>query len=86
VKVVGGSSMVLTLSDNSSVTYSSDGGQLRRAAGGGFNVLARNIAGVNFSVSGRLITMDISSAPPGRDSVSQNGVYRVLMRPAELIP
>ena len=77
----GGSGLALTLSDNSSVTYSLSGTELRRNAGGAYIILARNITGLNFAVSNRVITMSLTSAPQGRYSVSENGTYQVNLRP-----
>ncbi len=79
----GGSGLALTLSDNSSVTYSLAGTELRRSAGGDNMILARNITSSSFSVSGRVITMSLTSSPEGRDNVSENGTYRVFLRPSE---
>lgn len=79
----GGSGLTLTLSDNSTVTYSLTGTELRRNGGGDYMVLAYNVAAVNFSVNNRLLTMSLISAPSGRFDVSENGTYRVYLRPAE---
>ena len=78
----GGSGLALTLSDNSTVTYTLTGTELRRNAGGAYMVLARNIASINFSINNRVITMSLTSSPPGRYNVSQNGTYQVNLRPA----
>lgn len=77
----GGSGLSLTLSDNSTVTYSLTGTELRRTAGGVNTILARNIASLNFSVANRVITMSLTSTPEGRDNVSENGTYQVYLRP-----
>jgi hypothetical protein len=79
----GGSALALTLSDNSTVTYTLTGMELRRNAGGAHMVLAYNTAAVSFSVSNRVITMSLISAPEGRFGVSENGTYKVYLRPAE---
>jgi prepilin-type N-terminal cleavage/methylation domain-containing protein len=79
----GGSGLALTLTDNSSVTYSLAGTELRRSAGGDIMVLARNITSLDFSISGRVITASLTSSPEGRDNVSENGTYRVYLRPSE---
>jgi prepilin-type N-terminal cleavage/methylation domain-containing protein len=79
----GGSSLALTLSDNSSVTYSLSGTELRRSAGGDSIILARNITNLDFSVGSRVITMSLTSSPEGRYDVSANGTYRVYLRPSE---
>ena len=82
VNATGGSQLVLTLSDNSTVTYSLVGTDLLRSSGGLPMTLARNISVVSFSVSGRVITMNLTSAPVARDDVSLNGTYMVYLRPA----
>ena len=79
----GGSTLALTLSDNTTVTYSLSGAELRRTTGGTPMTLARNISSASFSVTDRLITMQLTAAPPGRDSVSENGSYQVWLRPSE---
>jgi YD repeat-containing protein len=79
----GGSGLALTLADNSTVTYTLTGTELRRNAGGAHMVLAYNAAAVSFSVSNRVITMSLVSVPTGRFGVSENGTYKVYLRPAE---
>jgi len=75
--------LVLTLSDDSSVTYTVVGTELHRTAGGSNMTLAQNITGANFSVENRTITMTITSSPTGRWDVSENGTYKVYLRPTE---
>jgi prepilin-type N-terminal cleavage/methylation domain-containing protein len=82
VAASGSSGLSLTLSDNSTVTYSLNGTELRRTAGGNIMTLARNIASLNFSVSSRVITMSLTSSPSGQTDVSANGTYQVYLRPA----
>jgi prepilin-type N-terminal cleavage/methylation domain-containing protein len=77
----GGSQLVLTLTDNSTVTYSLVGTELRRTAGGPQITLARNISSANFSFNNRVATMNLTSTPVGRDNVSENGTYMVYLRP-----
>jgi len=79
----GGNQLILTLSDNSTISYSLVGTELRRASGGPQMTLARNISSANFSINNRIITMSLTSSPAGRDNVSQNGTYMVSLRPAE---
>ncbi len=82
---VGGSQMVLTLTDNSTVTYRLvDTDDLQRIAAGQQIVLARNISRAVFSVNGSLATMTLISAPPGRNNVSENGTYMIYLRPVEV--
>jgi prepilin-type N-terminal cleavage/methylation domain-containing protein len=80
----GGSGLTLTLSDNSSVTYSLVSTELRRTAGGAQMTLARNITSASFSVANRTITMQLTSAPQGRHNVSEDGTYKVYLRPSEV--
>jgi len=79
----GGSGLVLTLPNRPSVTYSLVGTELRRTAGSAPMTLARNITGASFSVAGRLVTMTLTSAPPGRWAVSEPGTYMVCLRAEE---
>lgn len=78
----GGSGLALTLSDNSTVTYSLTGTELRRTASSAYMVLARNVVSISFSISNRVITMSLTSSPSGRYAVSENGTYQVNLRPA----
>ena len=79
----GGDELVLTLSDNSSVTYVLVGTELRRTAGGSSITLARNITSADFAVENRIITMTVTSSPEGRWDVSEDGAYKVYLRPTE---
>jgi len=80
----GGSQMVLTLTDNSTVTYALVDTNLQRTAAGQQIILARNISSAGFSVNNRLATMSLTSAPPGRNNVSENGTYMIYLRPIEV--
>jgi prepilin-type N-terminal cleavage/methylation domain-containing protein len=82
VNATGGSQLVLTLSDNSTVTYSLSDTDLLRSSGGPQITLARNISSVTFTVNNRVITMNLTSAPVARDDVSASGTYMVYLRPA----
>jgi prepilin-type N-terminal cleavage/methylation domain-containing protein len=77
----GGSGLVLTLPDDSSISYTLAGTDLVRSAGTAERTLAKNITNVNFSVVNRCITMDITSSPAGRWGVSENETYKVHLRP-----
>jgi prepilin-type N-terminal cleavage/methylation domain-containing protein len=77
----GGASLSLSIPSAPGVTYTLVGTNLRRYDGTSTIVMAKNISSASFSVSGRVITMTITSAPPGRDQVSQQGTYSVAMRP-----
>ena len=76
----GGGGLVLSLPDGSSITYSLAGSELRRVAGGSEMTVARNVSAASFAVEGRLITMNITSTPPGRWDVSEPGTYQVYLR------
>jgi type II secretory pathway pseudopilin PulG len=78
----GGNSLMLTLTDNSTVTYGLTDTTLQRTVTGGQMVLAKNISEVTFTISDRVITMSLTSSPEGRDSISKNGVYKVYLRPS----
>jgi len=82
VNATGGSQLALTLSDNSTVTYALTGTSLLRSSGGQQMTLARNISAVSFTINGRVITMNLTSAPVAREDVSQTGTYMVYLRPA----
>ena len=82
INATGGSQLVLTLADNSTVSYSLSGTNLLRSSIGSQMTLARNISNASFSVSGRVITINLTSSPVARDAVSQNGTYMVFLRPA----
>jgi prepilin-type N-terminal cleavage/methylation domain-containing protein len=79
----GGSGLALTMADNSSITYTLSGTEMLRTASGYQMTLARNIAVALFSINARVVTMSLTSSPPGRYGVSENGTYRVYLRPAE---
>ncbi len=79
----GGNELVLTLTDNSSITYTVNGTALHRTAGGSQMTLAQNITSANFSIENRFITMTITSTPQGRWNVSEQGIYKVYLRPTE---
>ena len=79
----GGNQLMLTLADNSSISYVVDGTELNRITGSSNRTLAKNITSANFSVLNRVITMNITSAPDGRWSVSENGTYMVCLRPVQ---
>jgi type II secretory pathway pseudopilin PulG len=81
VNAAAGPGLTLTLSDNSSVSYSLAGTELRRTASGAAMTLARNITSADFSFGGRIVTMSLVAAPAGRDGVSENATYQVCLRP-----
>lgn len=77
----GGSGLTLTLPDSSSVSYVLDGNALHRVSGSSDRTIARQISSASFSVEWRLITMNITAAPDSRWDISENGTYRISMRP-----
>ena len=79
----GGNQLILTMADDSSISYVLEGTEFHRIAGTSNRTLANNITGANFSVSNRLITMDITSSPASRWSVSENATYKVYLRPVQ---
>jgi prepilin-type N-terminal cleavage/methylation domain-containing protein len=82
----GGSGLMLTLSaDDSPVNYTLEGTTLYRIAGSSNITLAQNITSAAFSIKGRTVTMTITSSPQGRWGVSDNGTYRVYLRPAKTL-
>jgi len=81
-----GDGLALTMPDDSpitSITYEVEDTQLLRTADGSQMVLAQNISGIAFSVEDRLITMTITSSPQGWANISEEGTYKVYLRPAE---
>jgi len=80
---IGGNELVLTLPNDSSITYSVVDSELRRTAGGSQMTLARNISALSFSIENRIITMTVTSSPEGRPNVSEQRTYKVCLRPTE---
>jgi|WetSurMetagenome_2_1015567.scaffolds.fasta_scaffold698332_1 prepilin-type N-terminal cleavage/methylation domain-containing protein len=79
----GGSSLTLTMPDDAEVVYSCSGTTLYRHYGDDAQTIARNITNLKFTVSGRSITIEVTSAPENRWNVSENRTYQVAMRPAQ---
>lgn len=79
----GGNELVLTMPDSSTIGYTVVGTDLYRATSTSNRTLAQNITSANFSVQNRIITMDITSSPEGRWSVSEDGTYKICLRPSE---
>jgi prepilin-type N-terminal cleavage/methylation domain-containing protein len=76
----GGSSLVLTMPDASTITYTLSSNNLTRSKGGINTLLARDISYLNFTVNGRYVTMNIISSPEGRWDVSENKTYQICLR------
>jgi len=82
----GGNELVLTLPDDSKITYALAVGttELRRTDESGAELtVARNITDINFSIENRIITMTITSSPQGRPQVNEEIEYKVCLRPTE---
>ncbi len=77
----GGSGLTLTIQDDSTVSYTLDDDELHRIDSGTDRMISSGIKSVNFSVSGRLITMTITAEQDGRGHISENGTYQIFMRP-----
>jgi prepilin-type N-terminal cleavage/methylation domain-containing protein len=77
----GGSSLVLTMPDDSTISYTLNNNELIRTIGSDNWTLARNISYLNFTVDGRHVTMDITSSPEGRWGISENKNYQICLRP-----
>jgi prepilin-type N-terminal cleavage/methylation domain-containing protein len=79
----GGNELVLTLPDDSSITYAVVDTELRRTAGDSQMTLARNISDLSFSIEGRVITVTVTSSPEGRPNINEQRTYKVCLRPTE---
>jgi hypothetical protein len=79
----GGPTLTLAMADDTSITYTLAGTEMRRVVDGSQMTLARNITSASFSIEDRVVTMSLKSSPPGRYGVSENGTYRVYLRPTE---
>jgi prepilin-type N-terminal cleavage/methylation domain-containing protein len=77
----GGSGLTLTMPDDSTVSYTLAGDELHRIDNDTDRTISTGIKNVNFSVSGRLITMTITAEQDGRGDISENGTYQIFMRP-----
>jgi prepilin-type N-terminal cleavage/methylation domain-containing protein len=75
--------LVLTMPDDSSISYTLAGTDLVRSTGTANRTLAKSISSIYFSVQKRYVTMDITSSPAGRWGVSENETYKVYLRPTE---
>ena len=79
----GGNELILTLPDDSSITYTVVDTELRRTAGDLQMTLARNISDISFSIEGRVITVTVTSSPEGRPNINEQRTYKVCLRPTE---
>jgi len=77
----GGSSLILTLPSEATISYTLSGTDLYRSYGGASRTIARNVASANFTVISRVIYMTIVTVPDSRWNISENYTYRAYMRP-----
>jgi prepilin-type N-terminal cleavage/methylation domain-containing protein len=77
----GGSGLILTKPDDSTVRYILDGDELRRIDSDSNQVISRGIYSVSFTVDGRLITVNITAEPDSRWNTSESGTFQIYMRP-----
>jgi prepilin-type N-terminal cleavage/methylation domain-containing protein len=77
----GGSSLNITLPDDSNILYNLSGGSLSRTYKGVNKKIAEDISSVNFTIQGHLITMSIIAVPDSRWAMSENQTYQIYMRP-----
>jgi hypothetical protein len=78
---VGGSTLTLTMVDSSVITYSRSGDTLIRNIDDGDQIVDTNVSSVSFTVSGKLVTMNITTKPENRWDISETRSYRIAMRP-----
>jgi len=95
----GGNELVLILPNDSQVTYGVVGTELFRTDDESQMKLARNISAVEFLVEERtehitvgslfedrgerIITMTVTSSPPGRPNISEQRAYKICLRPTQ---
>jgi len=77
----GGGSLTLTLPDDSVISYTLSGDSLHREDSSSNMTVAMNISSVNFTIEGRVITMNIVADPASRWDMSENQTYQIYMRP-----
>lgn len=82
VSATGGSQLVLTLADNSTITYSLSGSKLLRTYTGTSTTLASNMSSVSFTINSRVITATLTSSPAASNNVSETETYMVYLRPS----
>jgi prepilin-type N-terminal cleavage/methylation domain-containing protein len=95
----GGSELVLTLPDSSQITYAMVGSQILRTDDESQITLARHITALEFVVEERTeritaghyyedrdertITMIVTSAPEGRQNITEEREYKICLRPTD---
>jgi type II secretory pathway pseudopilin PulG len=79
---VGGSSLTLTMPDDSVITYTRTGDTLYRNILDENQPVARSISALNITVIDRMITLEITAAPDNRWGLIESRTYQVAMRPS----
>jgi len=80
LEAAGGSDLTLACADGKLIIYKLSGRVLERHDNETTITLARNIEHAAFNVQGRVVTMNIVSAPGGRSDVSEQRSYKVFLR------
>ena len=78
---IGGTELILTLPDSSTIMYTLVDTQLQRLADGVSTIVGNNITDITFTISDRIITVEIASSSSG--GISEEDAFQVRMRPAE---
>ncbi len=80
VSASAGSVLNFQLCSGQTVTYALSGTNLTRTGDGSSRILARNISGLNFTIIGRRVTLNVASSTPGRMAENETASYMVSMR------
>src|SRR4030042_2711727 len=77
----GGGSLTLTLPDDSVISYTLSGDSLHRADGSSNRTIATSISSVNFTIVGRVITMNIVAepAPPSGAEARERKTQNIIL-------
>jgi type II secretory pathway pseudopilin PulG len=81
LSAIGGDDLTITLPSGAIISYTLDGTELKRSYGTTTQTVAEDVAGVNFTVQGRVIYMTVVATPESRWGISENQTYQVYMRP-----
>jgi len=77
---VGGSSLTLTMPDNSTISYTRVGSTLSRTYGEQTINIAGSITSLSFTVTSRSISMAITAHPASRWNITETKTYQFIMR------
>ncbi|UCB43374.1 MAG: prepilin-type N-terminal cleavage/methylation domain-containing protein [Dehalococcoidales bacterium] len=77
----GGSQLVLTMPDSSTITYTLTGTQLQRLADGLSTPVGNHITGATFAINDRTINVTLTATVNG--GAIEEDTFQVRMRPAE---